>query len=679
MKKVSNMKRYLWLVLMIAALPVFGQAIKVQNTSIHEGDAVSSISEFTIDFDFSDAASATGKSVEELGIGSALKNKTAFRALIYKGSKDSEYIGINQTITEDFIVGSGYYTIAKNAVVAGTHTITIPLSQTVTLEPGEHYTIYIPKGKLMAGVPGTLYSSTATTEPIIIEVVGAQTSGNELKLVSSEPSTGEEIDILSTVNLTFNQEIKLQNSENITLIYNGTELAKSVNSGCEGKQVTFTFDNVKLYKGKDYVLNIPANSIQSLDGTQTMNAISLFYKGGSYDYMSTGRIYPSTKNPISWLSTVKIPFVFPEGYNIGKVESANVRLYEGSLDNEPIALSLGESNDLNSISIDVWKFDLKPNTTYYVVLDKEQIFPARMDDYKIKLKDVTNDEVILAYTTPSELEKPAKVEVVAEPAGGTDIERLDFVTFRVADYEFENNTYLGQLAGDNPVAIFSDGTNETQLPLTLNVKEKKATCEVNRALEAGKTYTLKVPAGTFAPSANANLAAVAANDELVYTFVGKAADSYTLTYAVEGQAMLVTEVAPQAEVKVSFPENDGFKVASIAFNGEQQAVAETFTTPAIAKNSVLDIAYEYAGKIDYDFTTGVTAPEDCPFTVTSEGEMLVVEGVKAGDTIRIYTAGGLMMADLGAVPAGMSRASFRLATGQVYILLVNTTALKLRH
>lgn len=258
-------------------------------------------------------------------------------------------------------------------------------------------------------------------------------------------------------------------------------------------------------------------------------------------------------------------------------------------------------------------------------------------------------------------------------------EKIDNVVINLAKYEFEDNSYYICLAKENPTATFSDGSNETIVPITFQNGSLSATVEINSSLEADKKYTLTIPANTFVPSANENLAAVGGNDEIVLTFVGKAADSYTLTYAVEGQATLVTEVAPQTEVKVSFPANDGFKVASIAFNGEQQAVAETFTTPAIAKNSVLDIAYEYADKIDYDFTTGVTAPEDCPFTVTSEGEMLVVEGVKAGDTIRIYTAGGLMMADLGAVPAGMSRASFRLATGQVYILLVNTTALKLRH
>lgn len=334
---------------------------------------------------------------------------------------------------------------------------------------------------------------------------------------------------------------------------------------------------------------------------------------------------------------------------------------------------------MKALTFNIWNFNLTPNSSYQFIVDEGQINPAYSANPTAKKKDTANKKIILNYTTPSELEKPAKVNAEIVPAEGGEYESLDIVTFNLPDYEFENNSYYIKLATENPVAIFSDGTNETSLPLTFNANEKKATCEVNCTLEAGKTYTLKIPAGTFAPSANANLAAVAANDELVYTFTDKAADSYTLTYAVEGQATLVTEVAPQAEVKVSFPENDGFKVASIAFNGEQQAVAGTFTTPAIAQNSVLDIAYEYAGKIDYDFTTGVTAPEDCPFTVTSEGEMLVVEGVKAGDTIRIYTAGGLMMADLGAVPAGMSRASFRLATGQVYILLVNTTALKLRH
>lgn len=142
-------------------MPILGQSITVQNTSIHEGDAVSSVSEFTIDFDFSAAAIATGKSETELGIASSMTDMDPYRLLVYKGGKDSEYVGTVVDATNENVVGYGYKSISKKNVVAGTHSITIPMVNAIEFEKGQKYTIYIAGRMFRAAIPGTLYSDTS--------------------------------------------------------------------------------------------------------------------------------------------------------------------------------------------------------------------------------------------------------------------------------------------------------------------------------------------------------------------------------------------------------------------------------------------------------------------------------------------------------------------------------------
>ena len=156
-------------------------------------------------------------------------------------------------------------------------------------------------------------------------------------------------------------------------------------------------------------------------------------------------------------------------------------------------------------------------------------------------------------------------------------------------------------------------------------------------------------------------------------------DVKKLTYEIEGISVLTTQVIPGSVAYVTFPENSEFKVVGISFNGEEQEVSEKYITPVIEENSVLDITYEYAGDIDFDFTTGVSSPEECPYVVSHEGENLNIHGVKAGDNIKVYSLGGLKMADLGTVPSENSMVTFRLPTGCVYIVTINDKALKIKH
>ena len=373
------------------------------------------------------------------------------------------------------------------------------------------------------------------------------------------------------------------------------------------------------------------------------------------------------------------------------------------------------------------------------------------------LKDTSNPRIVLTYTTPLDLIQPDKVKLDVEPNEG-EIERLDQVTFNIAEYKFEDNAYPVEIAIENPIAIFNDGTNDTQLPLTFNPSEKKATCVVNRQLEAGKTYTLKVPAGTFVPDAHANLAAVAANDELVYTFTGKAApvaEFVSLSYTIDGEVTVKTMVEKGKPVTVAVTVPEERQIESVTLDGTPlSGVMDVYTIPALAEdagvlvtlvplvepdpvyhnvtlsldnaaaqtsaveegktvsfkltpvddlwmvesveNATLDEAsgmyvtepvkadvevkavMALAKPVDYDFMSGIEAPAGCPLKVSSEGDRLIIAGVEPGDNIRIYTVGGSLMANLGAVPEGSSIVSFCLARG-VYIIAVNNTTLKVNH
>ena len=659
------------------------------------GGVVSSFDDIVLHFDFSDVIAEYGE--DEWGVCvnslysemSPEKNKIV---ALYKGTvENGELLGyLAKTIKatkDDFKVGNEIHISFPN----------------VEVEPGQLYSIYITydffagrKSDGKSWVTATKFS--CFTNPMTLTFIGASETKKVLKADNWSIAENSAIDAISSLSVKFNYDVALVGTPAVNLnegdytIASASEVSVDPN---DPNAVVIKFPETKLYNGHNYTVVLPKGTVCIAGEPETVNEeASLKVTGTGYRSFGIGRVSPAN-NSTTIMDNINVPFKFPvvEGsdwtYGFVNIKDAKypMRIYKGTEENGQLVGTINGEPDNNSLDFAI-DFAIEPATQYTCVIDEGTVKPYAIGDPRNSyLKDYISEKVVLTYTTPA-LADLGKLTINCKDIKDNDVvEHLGAVSFTSPGIEYNGTTY----------GIFVTNNDARNLPgyvYEVTDGEEKEVCrfkfgryalddlvaEINTDLYEGHKYRVVIPAKTFKVNGSNFLGRYVFNEELAVNLIGaKPVPNYTLTYAVEGQATLVTEVAPQAEVKVSFPENDGFKVASIAFNGEQQAVAGTFTTPAIAQNSVLDIAYEYAGKIDYDFTTGVTAPEDCPFTVTSEGEMLVVEGVKAGDTIRIYTAGGLMMADLGAVPAGMSRASFRLATGRVYILLVNTTALKLRH
>ncbi len=97
----------------MACFSFYAQRLKVENTSIKDGEKLESISELVVSFDFTDVAESMGVDASTLGIASVMSDFEYERMLLYKGAKDSDYIGEIQELEDEKILGAGYVTIPK--------------------------------------------------------------------------------------------------------------------------------------------------------------------------------------------------------------------------------------------------------------------------------------------------------------------------------------------------------------------------------------------------------------------------------------------------------------------------------------------------------------------------------------------------------------------------------------
>lgn len=668
---------------MCSLLPVstFAAApLKLKNTTPAEGEAVSLLKEVTFEFDFSDIAAQIGVSEDELGILCGLKDKFKYRMVVYKGEKEDSWIDKLTPEDNEHIVATGYNTILKTQSVPGVHSVTIPLTTPVQLENGQAYTIFIPSGSIGAVYNGGIQSDAIIKEDIKVQIVGGEgSSTTALTHTSYAPTRETPIDQLESFTLNFDEEVSAKDGVYATLTNAGTECARSTNCTVNGNQVTFAFDPITLYKGA-YILNVPSGVITSTDGSKVFDGIMVTYDGANYHHLETGRIFPSVNNPISWLGQVYIPFIFPEGYNIGQAYKVKAKLYEGSLEATPIELTCDGSDDLSQLVIDVWNFDLKPSTTYYVVLDEGSIFPASQADWHNTITTTTNPQIVLAYTTPAELESPAKV-TVASSTPSEAVEEVSDASFTLAPYEFENRTYTVRMADADVKAVFSDGRSSKELPIAFTPADDggTATIAIGETLYTGRDYTLTIPAGTFVPNANAALSAVAGNDEIVLHFTGTTVPTtVALTIRVVGQSEVKTEAAYNRPLTfTATPQADElWAVGDITLGGDVIATgAQTVTTSALTEDAVIEVALQWTGTIDYDFTTGVETLPECAYTVKDEPGHLTIDGLQAGSDVRVYDTVGHLLSHSQATD---TKLRLTLPAG-VYLIRVGEQTLKVMH
>lgn len=139
------------------------------------------------------------------------------------------------------------------------------------------------------------------------------------------------------------------------------------------------------------------------------------------------------------------------------------------------------------------------------------------------------------------------------------------------------------------------------------------------------------------------------------------------------------QVLQGKDATVALTPSADWKLATLTLNGEDvtKAVADNaYTIAAIEADAKLVATYEYAHEVETIQTSGVVDVAGKQITVANDGDRISVEGVAEGDTIKVYTVNGMVIAN---VVAEQDIVKIACPTGQVYIVVINDKAVKIQH
>ena len=242
-------------------------------------------------------------------------------------------------------------------------------------------------------------------------------------------------------------------------------------------------------------------------------------------------------------------------------------------------------------------------------------------------------------------------------------------------------------AGENAKMILKDGEeNIAEAPVYVSREANGHRVYADfggKKLESGKCYDVVLPEGSvYAANGIVN------NPEIKSAITAMpeapvAPEFVSIALNIDEYASATYRMAKGQESVLNLKAGDDWKLESLSLNGKDVTgdVDENglYTLPALDEDANLDAAYKYAHEINYDYETGVGNIQDVPYSLSKDGSHLLISGLKGGERIAIYTAGGMKIASLDAVPADMHEASLALPEGQVYVILINGTSIKWKH
>lgn len=309
--------------------------------------------------------------------------------------------------------------------------------------------------------------------------------------------------------------------------------------------------------------------------------------------------------------------------------------------------------------------------TYRIVIPEGTFIPFQSNFLK---QFVGNKEYSITVTGAKSTESAS--EFTSSLIEGQKLSHVSVVSFYTAgDVKATDNAKLEIRNGEETVAsapvrvakeegythVYADFSGEGHQPF---------------ATEKGVNYSAVLPQGAVAETANENLL----NKEYSVPFTGMASDPvyHNVTLSIDNAVAQTSTVEEGKTVSFKLtPVDDLWTVESVS-NATLDEASGMYVTEPVKADTEVKATFALVNPVDFDFTTGVReVPAGCAYSVRSEGEMLIIQGVTAGDNIRIYTTGGTLIADK-TVPADMSVAAMNLASG-IYIVAINNTTLKIRH
>lgn len=696
---IKRTKRLIALGISISTMALT-QAQTIKYTGIEPTDnSYISTAEFVLNFDLSEVIEGLGGSPEEWGIccngDPALINPAKEKsATLYKGTPTDGEMLEKQTITvrpnnEAFLVGN-------------TYNISFP---TIEIEPDQLYTLVITYDMYAGQVGATTWTKSTKysfmSNPITLTYIGASEVAKVPQIIESTPSTDVKHKNISDFEIKFNYELSLSSNAKVVLYDGDTYIANASNICLDNNDqsiLTGEFQNISLYNSHNYQLVIKGNSI-GIKGSKEMydTDISLEYEGGAYHMFGYKSVLPRP-GMATLLEEIQVNFDFPEGYGFVYVDDTThypMSVYKGEATEENLLGTVDEETVTSDSRGLIYHpdFDFEAETSYTFVLEEDAVKAYQIGAARpTYLKDHKCERIELRFNTPAISEIPKVAFLLNEEP--IAMEKLDgSLKIGVAPYEFAGMDLKLTKTGDEAVELhevsangavrkigdyrFSYLTNSGEQYLSLNTLTSSGPVDIE--LDADKEYRFAFPANYL--KANQKLLAKhSGNEAFDYVIKGASATAFEVTYAISDGATLTATInkGSSAKFKIEAPQN--WKVESVRFNGEAIETANgEWTTPAITGNSTVEVEYAYSGNIQFiDLTSSVNEEislTGTDYTVSSDGEAIMVKNLKGNELVTVYTVSGLMV---GQKTAELDSLKIELPSG-LYIVSINNTTFKVKH
>lgn len=277
-------------------------------------------------------------------------------------------------------------------------------------------------------------------------------------------------------------------------------------------------------------------------------------------------------------------------------------------------------------------------------------------------------------------------EVAISPASGMVEELYSFTVqdARGINMSWNKTPYVVDAAGKqtkvdmNDIQLFdSKGRNLNDIPMTEEVLGVKMVFRLTEAITEPGAYTFVAPTSTFAIGTEHN-ADYNRYQETAYTVVKMPKTKVNVELVNFAKAQF--EVLSGRSATVNLTPAADWKLASLKLGDAdvtEAVVNNAYTIDNVEGEEVSLVAtYEFAHEVQMIESSGIVAVGDKEVKVYNENDNIVVEGVAEGDVVKIYTVNGML---IGSLTATQDVVKVSCPAGQVYVVLVNDAAVKIKH
>ena len=228
---------------------------------------------------------------------------------------------------------------------------------------------------------------------------------------------------------------------------------------------------------------------------------------------------------------------------------------------------------------------------------------------------------------------------------------------------------------NSQVQYDKNGRDISTLPMG-DAKAVKSVFHLKQAITEPGKYTLIVPNASFAIGSEHD-ADFNRYMEIEYQVVKM--PKQKINVELVNFAKTSFEVLEGRDATVSLQPAADWTLASLTLNGKDvttDVVDNAYTINKVTEESSLVATYEFAHEVDVVETTGIVSVENHDYTISNADGFIQIENLKAGDVVKVYTVNGMSVAQMTASKDVMKISA---PTGQVYVVMINGAAVKVKH